>query len=1518
MNDSFDKNIDAKNKLIQLLDYVSHQAEDTQKIPYEMNSGSLYSFDIQALEGVNILSEDDWWFEIERLKPLDLPSLEKRFFRYIAVQRDTKPVINLDNIKKIIYFKRANYKFSPAFSQIENLLNKLNQVRENFKEFIRYSKVWDEWNIKNIEITKSIKAYDQIFSWNTSINLGGTNEGEEIVAGFGIANWILPTSKKSYSYPLITIPLEMEIDKNGLIRVGPKDARANIEMDAILLEDGIASSGQVKLALKENLNNGRFLQIFNAESYTDLIQAFVSNISSSGSVVNVSEKLKPSKDLVVNLASLLFSRPRKNSILSDDINELKLKLNDPELEIPEQPLSLVTSLENVVKEKDSYSFRGRAGVEGFGSKVEELYFPLAYNKEQITIVQNLLTSSGVVVQGPPGTGKTHSIANIICHYLANGKKVLVTAQQPHVLKTVHEKIPDDLKALVISRIGSSKESKNQLESSIDHIVQELSQMNVSEVRKTIESLKQQIDHNHYEMGIIDREIYNFAQKHYQNIEVDGNKKLPMDIATTVLEDRHLYSWFPDHLTLGEEDQFPFSNIELMHLRESRKRIGSDLPFLKYGELPELEKIIDSSNLKNLCEFLKEKENIQIFLELNTQHSFKDEISELETENFKEWLKLYFDELNNVLEKAETWILEFFRKINSEDKTMELEIYTNLIQEVQPLLEYRKKLLTEPIELNLELQVNSKEYEAIQRAAETGKPFTWYHFGTTELQNSFKNFKVSGKYPDTADEWKIIKEYVDKKLILNTFMSKWNSIAAQLDIPLIESNTRGIDAILKEFTQLINKTQKCLDLKKSYLDEFNVNYFKIFKRLKSFDFYSSGRNIDDLIQLIEKKSKIYKLKVYEQQLQDQKLYLSKFDNPLAAKLNEIVCLVDTTKNIEDRQLNEYIELNKDLVRLKELKVDFERVKLASYSLANTNALTLSKDILEKFYINELEDPVLQNNLVAAWEWKRLESYVAVISDTSKIEHLYEQRRIYEKNLSTNYSQLAAKKTWLALKENASEKILVALQRYKIAVQKIGKGTGKNAPRYRKDAQLALKEAAEAIPCWVMSHLQVSETMPAELGLFDLVIVDEASQSSIDVLPVLMRAKKLLVVGDNKQVSPSNVGLASTQIDVLRNKYLYGQPHAAYLTPDMSLYDMASSIYESSVMLLEHFRCHPAIIRYSNKNFYDNRIKPMRLSKKSEQLSPSLISIYTPQGHRESRNNKHINRVEAQAIIEEMKLLLNDSRYVNRTIGVISLLGSAQADFIQSEALNMFGAAALTQIQFACGEASSFQGAERDIIFLSMVADPHNCFALSRLEHEQRFNVAASRARERMYLVHSVNREHISSKDLRLNLLSHFYDLQEDPKASFDERLELCESEFEKSVFTTLHDLGYMVIPQVKVGSYRLDLVIESDGDQRLAVECDGDSYHGPEQWHDDMIRQRALERAGWTFWRCFASSWEIERFNMLTSLQAKLNSMGIKPTQEMNSFIQDVQNKVWMVDEIEANSDNLSEGKSVTIQNFEFN
>ena len=579
MNSELELNDIVKNKLIQLLDYVSHQAEDTQKIQYEMSGNRFYSHDLEKLRGLKILNDDDWWFQIERLQLQSMPKPSEILSSYIHVDAEKEPTVNFSSLNKIVSFKKVHQFRLPYISVACDLITKIDILQELFKEFESYQNIWEDWKQNNDDIKKSIVVYDKLFSWNTAINLGGTGDGEEIVAGFGLVDWVLPTTQKSYSYPLMTIPLEMEIEKNGLIRVGAKDTRANIEMDAILLEDDLPTSGQVKLALKENLNNGRSLRLFEGETYSDLVDAFVANIFSKGAIVEAENRAIPSKSLAVTLTSVLFSRPKRNSILSDDIELLKTKLNDPSVAIPEQPLSLVTELKSDINQKETYSFRGRSGAEGFGSKVEELYFPLPYNKEQITIVQNLLTSSGVVVQGPPGTGKTHSIANIICHYLANGKKVLVTAQQSHVLKTVHEKIPDELKPLVVSRIGSSKESKNQLESSIDLIVQKITQMNVAEVRKTIEVLKHQIDHNHHEMALIDREIYNFAEKHYQNIEVDGNKKLPMDIVKTVLESRASCEWFTDQLTLEEKDQFPFSQIELIQLRDSRKKIGTDLPYI---------------------------------------------------------------------------------------------------------------------------------------------------------------------------------------------------------------------------------------------------------------------------------------------------------------------------------------------------------------------------------------------------------------------------------------------------------------------------------------------------------------------------------------------------------------------------------------------------------------------------------------------------------------------------------------------------------------------------------------------------------------------------------------------------------------------------------------------------------------------------------------------------------------------------------------------------------------------------
>lgn len=132
---------------------------------------------------------------------------------------------------------------------------------------------------------------------------------------------------------------------------------------------------------------------------------------------------------------------------------------------------------------------------------------------------------------------------------------------------------------------------------------------------------------------------------------------------------------------------------------------------------------------------------------------------------------------------------------------------------------------------------------------------------------------------------------------------------------------------------------------------------------------------------------------------------------------------------------------------------------------------------------------------------------------------------------------------------------------------------------------------------------------------------------------------------------------------------------------------------------------------------------------------------------------------------------------------------------------------------------------------------------------------------MYLVRSIQAEELSQADqLRSKLIQRF-------QAPFfqDEQLEnplrerFASRLLGNEVFDILVALGvFRVIPQVPVGSCRIDMVVEGDADSRLAIECDGDRYHGPDQWDSDMRRQRILERAGWRFWRCFASTFVLHK------------------------------------------------------------
>src|SRR5690606_11510666 len=133
---------------------------------------------------------------------------------------------------------------------------------------------------------------------------------------------------------------------------------------------------------------------------------------------------------------------------------------------------------------------------------------------------------------------------------------------------------------------------------------------------------------------------------------------------------------------------------------------------------------------------------------------------------------------------------------------------------------------------------------------------------------------------------------------------------------------------------------------------------------------------------------------------------------------------------------------------------------------------------------------------------------------------------------------------------------------------------------------------AVPVWIMPMSRVVENFDPQNNRFDVVIVDEASQSDVMALAVLYFGKQVVVVGDDQQVSPDAVGQELDQVQKLIDTWLTDIPNHQLYDGKTSIYDLAKTSFEGFVQLREHFRCVSPIIQFSNYLSYNGEIKPLR--------------------------------------------------------------------------------------------------------------------------------------------------------------------------------------------------------------------------------------------------------------------------------------------------------------------------------------
>lgn len=288
------------------------------------------------------------------------------------------------------------------------------------------------------------------------------------------------------------------------------------------------------------------------------------------------------------------------------------------------------------------------------------------------------------------------------------------------------------------------------------------------------------------------------------------------------------------------------------------------------------------------------------------------------------------------------------------------------------------------------------------------------------------------------------------------------------------------------------------------------------------------------------------------------------------------------------------------RLDELRANIARLNEITSVIAASGAPNWAKRLRHEPVVGD--DSWTPPTWQTAWEWARAEGYLKSLGDRETVRRLSNARTSAEAEQRRLFADVVRLRTFLGMKRNLTQKVQAALAKFTAAIARLGKGTGRSAGRYRRIIREAALDAARAVPCWILPEWRVAEQLPAELGSFDLVVIDEASQSDITALPAILRGKKVLNAGDDKQVSPTPIGVEDRKVLQLRTTFLSGIPFADQMDPATSLYELAGMVYPGrAIVLREHFRCVEPIIGFSSR-FYPKPLIRLRIPTASERLDP----------------------------------------------------------------------------------------------------------------------------------------------------------------------------------------------------------------------------------------------------------------------------------------------------------------------------
>lgn len=1039
-------------------------------------------------------------------------------------------------------------------------------VRRLFDAFLTTQ--WRPWAEEEKKRRRTIRLYGDLFTLKQQLEGSIVESQIEFVWGVGLGLWTSPQG--SVSYPLTTRTVELSLNPvTQAIEVRPADADARVELDWYASIDNIGVQ-EVEKAAKEFFGRATTtFSPFDRGTFEFLLKSAATHLDPNGvywpNEVPPDDRRRPSLDsnLRVTDTWVLFARPRNMSVLIQDLMSLKAEVERHEdaSTLPSAVSALVTEPSTESEILDLPAFRGVSatydggGDAGGGSvKPQDLYFPKPFNEEQVRIIQLLERYQGVVVQGPPGTGKTHTIANVICHYLANGKSVLVTSMKDPALSVLQGQLPEEIRPLAISLLATEQDGMKQFEHAIQKIAAGVQTLDKGAHASLIRQIEDSIDALHGKLVRVDGAVSGWAKKNLERVNLDGEEIDPQDAAREVLAGTGQYEWIPDKLDVGPEFAPKVSDADIVALRTARRELGPDLVYLG-ASVPQVIEFPGSRTLLLAHQDLSRFTALSREVEKGTVPALAD--SSQETLVSAQALLADIDRLQKLrddvaaLHRPWTVALKATLAVSSGSNVATLlELLGNELRKAD---DERKEGLARPVVTPLGMELDRELGGAITNLIAGRSPFGLAGlFGKADQKKVLAQVTLLGRPPENAEGWTEVAQHLALQRTLRELAARWNSLAPELRIePASGTEPRhGIDAY--ELYGMYLKVKESA-LAEQKITATTAKVFPDWARAGEVAAKTDAlRELSNALRHHLTKNRLADVWAFKEALQAT---LAGRSGPVVEQIRAFATEALGNPEIADADLQaRWSALTAETTRVNGLGTHLVTVADVTNRFAQGGAPELARKLCEP--LATASDPLLPDNWRTAWRLRRLTTHLEAIDAQADLKRLSAERAGIESDLARAYQQVVVKRTWLRLAEKASPSIRSALQAYLTAIQKIGKGTGKRAVRYRQDARAAARLANPAVPCWIMPHYKVSESLPPQLGVFDLVIIDEASQSDFTALPALLRAKKVLIVGDDKQVSPEGVGLEEEKVRNLMTRFLANQVHTfrPLMSPERSIYDL----------------------------------------------------------------------------------------------------------------------------------------------------------------------------------------------------------------------------------------------------------------------------------------------------------------------------------------------------------------------------